>query len=315
MILHGLGRVAYLQGDQQAAREHLEEGLALARELGDAWLQALLLTFLGRVTTVLGDHSAAQASQEESLAIKRHLGMRRAMGLSLTNLGQLARLAGDRQRAWAHLRESLLLMVEGGEYRHAPSALEACAGLLAAEGQAAPAARLFGAAEALRERVGRPLPPVQRRQYERDVARARAALDPAAFATARAAGRALTPDEAVALALSAAEAAAGGAAPTSAAADDARACASGAGPSGDATAAGGARTSAGALCGQPAPPLTAREREVVALLARGLSNQEIATRLVVSEHTVHRHVANVLTKLGVPSRAAVAALAVREGWV
>lgn len=59
--------------------------------------------------------------------------------------------------------------------------------------------------------------------------------------------------------------------------------------------------------------VTPREREVLSLLAAGLTNREIAGRLVVSEHTVHRHVTNVLRKLGLPSRAAAAAHAVRHG--
>jgi LuxR family maltose regulon positive regulatory protein len=59
--------------------------------------------------------------------------------------------------------------------------------------------------------------------------------------------------------------------------------------------------------------VTARERDVLALLAEGLTNKQIAERLVVSEHTVHRHVTNILRKLGLPSRAAAAAYAVREG--
>jgi DNA-binding NarL/FixJ family response regulator len=60
-------------------------------------------------------------------------------------------------------------------------------------------------------------------------------------------------------------------------------------------------------------PVTAREREVLSLLAEGLSNRQIAERLVVSEHTVHRHVTNILRKLGLPSRTAAAAYAVRAG--
>jgi pimeloyl-ACP methyl ester carboxylesterase/DNA-binding CsgD family transcriptional regulator len=56
-------------------------------------------------------------------------------------------------------------------------------------------------------------------------------------------------------------------------------------------------------------PLTRRETEVLRLVASGLSNREIASSLVLSEHTVHRHVANILAKLGVPSRAAAASFA------
>ncbi|HWT22839.1 MAG TPA: response regulator transcription factor, partial [Solirubrobacteraceae bacterium] len=60
-------------------------------------------------------------------------------------------------------------------------------------------------------------------------------------------------------------------------------------------------------------PLTPRELEVLRLLADGLTNRQIAERLVVSEHTVHRHVTNLLRKLGLSSRTAAAAHAVRSG--
>ena len=69
---------------------------------------------------------------------------------------------------------------------------------------------------------------------------------------------------------------------------------------------GAAPARAGPLAG-----LTPREHEVAGLLAEGLTNRQIAERLVISEHTVHRHVTTLLRKLGVPSRAAVAALAAR----
>jgi LuxR family transcriptional regulator, maltose regulon positive regulatory protein len=63
----------------------------------------------------------------------------------------------------------------------------------------------------------------------------------------------------------------------------------------------------------PLPELTAREREVLCEVAQGLTNREVAARLHISEHTVHRHVANILRKLGVPSRAAAAARAASAG--
>jgi DNA-binding NarL/FixJ family response regulator len=84
---------------------------------------------------------------------------------------------------------------------------------------------------------------------------------------------------------------------------------------GAATEAERAQSLAGA--GAPGAPaeLTAREREVLALLAEGLTNRQIAERLVLSEHTVHRHVTNILRKLDVPSRTAAAARAVHAGLV
>ncbi len=60
-------------------------------------------------------------------------------------------------------------------------------------------------------------------------------------------------------------------------------------------------------------PLSRREREVLALVAQGLSDREIAEQLIVSPHTVHRHVANIRTKLGSGSRAAAVAEAARIG--
>jgi DNA-binding CsgD family transcriptional regulator len=68
----------------------------------------------------------------------------------------------------------------------------------------------------------------------------------------------------------------------------------------------------GADTGAPGE-LSVREREVLGLVARGLSDASIAERLVISPHTVHRHVANILAKLGQPTRAAAAAAAARAG--
>jgi ATP/maltotriose-dependent transcriptional regulator MalT len=63
----------------------------------------------------------------------------------------------------------------------------------------------------------------------------------------------------------------------------------------------------------PFADLTRREREILSLVAKGLTNRQVADLLVISEHTVHRHVTNILRKLDVPSRTAAAAVAVREG--
>jgi len=59
--------------------------------------------------------------------------------------------------------------------------------------------------------------------------------------------------------------------------------------------------------------LTPREREVLACMGHGLTNRQIGTRLGVSQHTIHRHVANIFTKLGLSSRTAAVAFALRQG--
>jgi len=80
------------------------------------------------------------------------------------------------------------------------------------------------------------------------------------------------------------------------------------------------RALAGFLGSESAPatddaPLTGREVEVLRLVAAGLSNREIASSLILSEHTVHRHVANILRKLGQSSRTSATALATRNGYI
>jgi DNA-binding NarL/FixJ family response regulator len=61
--------------------------------------------------------------------------------------------------------------------------------------------------------------------------------------------------------------------------------------------------------------LSARQTEVLKLIAQGSSDQEIAEKLTLSPHTVHRHVTNILARLDVPSRAAAVASAARQGLI
>jgi DNA-binding NarL/FixJ family response regulator len=71
----------------------------------------------------------------------------------------------------------------------------------------------------------------------------------------------------------------------------------------------------GPASAEAASVLTVRELDVLKLVARGLSNTEIAQRLFLSEHTVHRHLANILRKLDLSSRAAAAAWGTRAGLI
>lgn len=69
------------------------------------------------------------------------------------------------------------------------------------------------------------------------------------------------------------------------------------------------------LEGRPGSLLTARETEVLRLVSRGMSNEQVASALTLSRHTVHRHVANILTKLDQPSRTAAVAHALTTGLI
>ncbi len=129
------------------------------------------------------------------------MGARWGIALSLLNLGITARLQGEYARAVAHYAECLPLFQQVGDTRGAGGCLEELGGVAAALGHLARAARLFGAAEAVRDALGAPQGPVDRQDHDRTVAGVRAALGADALATAWVAGRALPLEQAVAEAL------------------------------------------------------------------------------------------------------------------
>ena len=167
----------------------------LCSDLGDIFGSAHAHENLGRVAHALGDDRQAQIHYAESLAAFRELGQRDIAHVYL-DLGRLARTQGDTTQARTYYTQSLALVREFMGKGRFSECLEEIAGL-AATAQPVSAARLFGAAEAVRESAGIPLPPVQRVAYERDLAAARAQLDDATFAAAWADGRALTLERAI----------------------------------------------------------------------------------------------------------------------
>jgi tetratricopeptide (TPR) repeat protein len=172
------------------------------RELGDRGVIAASLINLGIVAYALDDYPAAEALYEESLAILRELGYRQSTANSLNNLGNVAYQQGNYRSAQALHQEGLAIGRELGDKRGIALALEGLASVVAALGSSLRAARIWGAAEQLREEVGSPLPPKDRPDYDRRAAAARAAVgDDAAFDRAWQQGRALTLEQAIELAL------------------------------------------------------------------------------------------------------------------
>jgi non-specific serine/threonine protein kinase len=236
-----------------------------------------LLNNLGLVAAYQADFTSAVPLLEESLAIAQATGMVWSMAWSTGNLGNAAYHQGDLVTALARYRQSLSLGQEVGDKRVIAERLEEVAWVACAQEQVEPAAHLFGAAEALRETIGAPMPPANRADYERSVGLARARLGETALKTLWCEGRALSMEQAIAEALTI-------------------------------EVARESRVSVADLPGQ----LTQREREVARLVAAGKSNREIAATLVVSLRTVEAHVTHVLAKLGLRSRAQLAVWAIQH---
>jgi DNA-binding CsgD family transcriptional regulator len=225
---------------------------------------------------------------EAALAAWRAEGLWRSTAHVLRSLGEAALGQGDRDAARAHLVEFLALTRRGEMSGMVAAALEGFSGLAAAAGCPERAARLAGAGAAVRAATGAPMGPAAAALLERELASARQALQPERFAATWAAGQAMPLEEAVAYALQDATA-------------DARADSPPAPPAGRA---GHTRSSGG---------LSAREAEVLGLLAGGRTNQEIAAGLGLSPKTVERHLANIYAKIGVRNRAGAATYALRHG--
>ena len=189
--LNNLGAAAGRLGDNRRAAAYYEESLALSRQLGNHILAAMLLTNLGDVADVEGDRERAQALYQESLALRRQLGEKVGIGYSLMRLSNMALQQGDIRGAYHHYAESLQLFDELGDREHLVYCLEAIAEVAAREGSVETAARLWGAASALREAMGTPLPPNKEAELRLQQEAAQDQIDTDRWWKAWAAGQAL----------------------------------------------------------------------------------------------------------------------------
>ncbi len=321
--LYVAGKLAEHQGDYAAARAFLTEGIALLRAIGDQLRLADALSWNACVSWDVGTEADRRGMVEESLAIYEALGDTPGVAKALNFLGEQARLAGDYDRAAQLYQQSLAKHEQGNnpsamavirhnlgyiaqhqqDYARAAALfsdalalyreygdrrlLVICLAALAAvatTGRPERAVQLFAAAEAHLEAWGTRMQPADLAQHQRNVAAMRAAMDEQAFQQAWARGRTLSLDEALALVQEPA-------------------------PAGPSLAPAGVHR----LAASSTEQITAREREVADLIARGLTNRQIALRLVIAERTVDKHVGNMLAKLGFASRAQIAAWAVTGG--
>ncbi|MCZ4589073.1 protein kinase domain-containing protein [Rhodococcus opacus] len=316
--LYAASVLAEVQGDLQAGAALVDEGLALAEQSTDAMIEALaaysdgilaifggelgracsrledaLDTFrarqnlplqtgatnmLGLANTLRGETERALECYRQVLALSQARGEVVYRSYALWVMGVTEWRQGDADRAGGLLERSLRLTREASNRRTAASGLEALAWIAAGEKKPRRAAVLLGSAEELSRSVGSdavvfPGLLVHHEECERT---SRRALGERGFAEASREGRRLGFDAAVAYAL-------GERAP-------------------------GAPPAPTAML----PKLTKREGQVADLVAEGLTNKEIAARLVISPRTAQGHVEHVLAKLGFTSRAQIAAWVVEQ---
>jgi DNA-binding CsgD family transcriptional regulator len=222
-----------------------------------------------------GDLPAARAALEEALAVSTNLGTPWLLTEVHNARGRLSRAEGESTTAEDLHHEALALCVEYGFRGVATETLEALAALAAGGESGAEAARLFGAASALRDSTGQARWPLDQPAYDADVARLQASLGDEAFEKAWHEGLALSMEEAAAYA--------------SRARGERK------------------RPSTGWAA------LTPTELEVVALATQGLTNAQIGSKLFITAGTAKVHLSNIYRKLGVVNRAQLAVQATARG--
>jgi predicted ATPase/DNA-binding CsgD family transcriptional regulator len=282
IVMGSLAFPLWMQGDVEQAATLLEESVGTLREVGDEWHASFMLAHLGIIYLNRGDRARAERYLEESLVLSRRVGQKFSTCTSLYNLGLIAQAGGDRERAARMYAGGLELAVDMDDKADAAYFMEGLAEVAGERGEPERAVRLFAAAEALLEAAGTPLyvHAHDRALHERAKDALRYRLNETTFEAARAEGRAMTPEGAVAYALD-----------EPLGEEDTRPSAAKAPPDG----------------------LTAREAEVIGHLARGKTNKQIAADLVLSVSTVERHVSNIYAKIGARGRAEATAYALSRG--
>lgn len=284
-----LGRTGHLDD----ARAAYEDALGFLQG-NNGWGIAHAHYGFGRLAMARHDNAGALRHFRAALEVFSELGARTEIARCLAGIGRVAMSELDVPTAAASLARSLELSLAGGQRLGIARGLEAFAALAIILGEDAVSAQLEGAAAAVREAIGSVRTAAAQAQLDGVLVSARQRLGPERAAELLVEGRLLGMHEAVRYALRMAAAVA---------ADSA------AGPPAGAAAAPAPQPEASQDTGGG---LTPRELQIALLIARGLSNRGIAEELFISPATAARHVANIFAKLGLNSRAQVAAWVVGQ---
>jgi DNA-binding CsgD family transcriptional regulator len=274
------------------ARTLLEEGLTIFRAFGNTWGIALVLSLLGRLALQWGELSQAEAFLADGARLASEVGDRRNVARSRLMLAGLAAQRGDYAVARLWYAEGLSTALDIRHTSLIASGLKGLGCVVAAQGLFTCAAVLWGAAEPLRESRSVAIP---KDFYERMVAVVYSQLGASAFSQAKAQGYTLTPEQAFAWYESFP--------PQASQIPQQAQAVSGSSP---------------IVPTRPASypdGLTAREVEVLRLVAQGLSNAQVAEHLIISPRTVNWYLTSIYSKLGVNSRSAATRYAIERHLV
>jgi non-specific serine/threonine protein kinase len=278
LVAYADGLLALFSGDARRAPSLLHAALETFATRRNHPLHIGALHMLGMAHELLDDTDHAIECYEQVLAITEARGESMYRASALWGMAVAAWRKGDAVRATRLLEQSLCLARNVNSTRTVIAGLQALGWIAADERGAHRAIVLISAAENLGHSIGSAgvLFPAMLAYHERSEQSSRRALGERAYEAARREGRGFGLDAAIAYALGE---------PT---------------PESPATVA------------TMSPKLTERERQVAALVAEGLTNKEIAARLVISPRTVQGHVEHLLAKLGFTSRAMIAAWVVEQ---
>jgi non-specific serine/threonine protein kinase len=276
--LFGLGFTLFGQaegslalGNYVKARAAIEEGLAIAQDVANPYLLALAFNVLGDLERFEGNYESAQVAHEQSLAGLRQIGAARDQAAVLHNLAHAHLHLGDLTQAHKYFSESMAMQQEQDNIEGIAECLLGFGAMASVAGLPTQAARLFAAAVALGGKTIIVQWPAERMEYEHYLSAIQSKLTDQEYEEAQIKGQMLTMEQAVEYAQSL--------------------------PLVPLARASEVSDEFGGL--------TEREHEVVALIVQGKKNSEIAEHLVLSKRTVEKHVANILSKLELASRAQI----------
>jgi DNA-binding CsgD family transcriptional regulator len=291
-----LGSIFYAaQWDLGKARSLIDEGLMLLREMPQTWFNKWLLELgfntSAEIALSQNNLDVARSWAEETLALlaeikKERQGLEGNIAWTLSLVAQVEARHGNYTAAQNCYEELLTIARAINDKCNLPIYLKGLAEVATMQGELLWAARLLGVAEALRDATSLPLAPVYVASHESAVNAVSVGLGEQTFAIARAEGRTPTLEQVLG-------------------------------------APGRVAVSTQTSAGQPAIPttkpppiypagLTAREVEVLRLVAQGLTDTQVAQKLVISPRTVNTHLTSIYNKLGVDSRTAASRFAIEH---